>query len=210
MGNEQSSPKGGGGNGWEEFAGCCQNRKNPSDSRMQRTAVSGPLPTTTASSGVVSSWDQAAPAPGSDNPKVKLPLPPPAKERTKLGSSAPSDASSSNIASHLKLMKNEPSSPQNVPPPGPASDKVGIGAYFHKSSEDPDYLCVKSLIDGPAKRCGKIRTGDCIVSIDGKDVHGRRLAELADHLLGPRGSDVTLKFKNSGGESYEVTIKRGT
>ena len=59
---------------------------------------------------------------------------------------------------------------------GPVADKVGIGAYFHKSADDPDYLCIKSMVDGPAKRCGKIQVGDCIVSVDGKIVSGQRLA----------------------------------
>ena len=63
-----------------------------------------------------------------------------------------------------------------IPSPGPVADKVGIGAYFHKSADNPDYLCIKSMVDGPAKRCGKIQVGDCIVSVDGKLVSGQRLA----------------------------------
>ena len=63
-----------------------------------------------------------------------------------------------------------------IPSSGPVADKVGIGAYFHKSADNPDYLCIKSMVDGPAKRCGKIQVGDCIVSVDGKLVSGQRLA----------------------------------
>mmetsp|Transcript_15598 Transcript_15598/g.24255 ORF Transcript_15598/g.24255 Transcript_15598/m.24255 type:complete len:150 (+) Transcript_15598:153-602(+) len=91
------------------------------------------------------------------------------------------------------------------------SDKVGIGAYFQKSKTDPSGLSVKSLLSGsPAQTCNRIKVGDIIMSVDGMEVYGKKLAELAEVLLGPPGSPVTLKFKESkSGEVYDVTIQRG-
>ncbi|EKX49042.1 hypothetical protein GUITHDRAFT_136227 [Guillardia theta CCMP2712] len=92
-------------------------------------------------------------------------------------------------------------------------EKVGIGAYFQKSPDEPGCLAVKSLVDGPAKKCGKIKTGDIIVAVDGYNVYGKKLAELAEHLLGPKGTEVSLTFKSKSqstlDQEYTVKLVRG-
>mmetsp|Transcript_47062 Transcript_47062/g.73646 ORF Transcript_47062/g.73646 Transcript_47062/m.73646 type:complete len:154 (+) Transcript_47062:77-538(+) len=95
----------------------------------------------------------------------------------------------------------------------PNPEKVGIGAYFQKSADEPGALAVKSLVEGPAKKDGRIKMGDIIVSVNDIDVYSKRLAELAEHLLGPKGSDVRLTFKSKNNpnfdELYTVTLTRG-
>eukprot|EP00961_Rhodomonas_salina_P075802 1017174-Rhodomonas_salina.4 len=87
----------------------------------------------------------------------------------------------------------------------------GIGAYFQKSNADPQGLAVKSLLaNSPAQNSGKIKVGDIILSVDGQNVYGKKLAELAEVLLGPPGSEVTLEFKNEkSSNKYSVKMVRG-
>mmetsp|Transcript_56216 Transcript_56216/g.114963 ORF Transcript_56216/g.114963 Transcript_56216/m.114963 type:complete len:149 (-) Transcript_56216:326-772(-) len=91
------------------------------------------------------------------------------------------------------------------------AEKVGIGAYFQKSQADPGGLAVKSLLaNSPAQQCGKITVGDIILSVNGENVYGKKLAELAEVLLGPPGSEVTLVFKREASdEKYDVKMTRG-
>mmetsp|Transcript_39009 Transcript_39009/g.123004 ORF Transcript_39009/g.123004 Transcript_39009/m.123004 type:complete len:141 (+) Transcript_39009:44-466(+) len=91
------------------------------------------------------------------------------------------------------------------------ADRVGIGAYFQKCSTDPGALQVKSLLtSSPAHKCGKIQVGDIILKVDGENVYGKKLAELAEVLLGPTGSKVELEFKSKNtGNTYEVLLLRG-
>mmetsp|Transcript_55293 Transcript_55293/g.135406 ORF Transcript_55293/g.135406 Transcript_55293/m.135406 type:complete len:103 (-) Transcript_55293:395-703(-) len=90
-------------------------------------------------------------------------------------------------------------------------EKVGIGAYFQRASTDPSGLAVKSLLKGsPAFRNGGISVGDVIMSVDGETVYGKKLAALAEVLLGPPGSTVKLEFRSErGGGTYEVALERG-
>lgn len=75
---------------------------------------------------------------------------------------------------------------------------VGIGAYFCPLQLNSHLMVVKSLLPGsPAKRCGKILAGDAIVSINGTDTRGKRLPELAIHMLGAPGTPLDLVFFHS-------------
>mmetsp|Transcript_49329 Transcript_49329/g.77065 ORF Transcript_49329/g.77065 Transcript_49329/m.77065 type:complete len:153 (-) Transcript_49329:826-1284(-) len=98
-----------------------------------------------------------------------------------------------------------------APENGTKAEKVGIGAYFQKSKSDPNGLAVKSLLTGsPAQKCDKIFVGDIILEVDGGNVYGKKLAELAEVLLGPPGSKVKLLFRSeSTGDKYTVVLERG-
>ncbi len=61
--------------------------------------------------------------------------------------------------------------------------------------------------DGPAFKAG-FMVGDIIVSIDGEDVTGANLSEIADKLRGEPGSKVNVKVYRNGGERAEFTIQR--
>lgn len=91
------------------------------------------------------------------------------------------------------------------------AEKVGIGAYFQRAATDAGGLSVKSLLPGsPAQKCGKIKVGDIILKVDGDNVHGKKLAELAEVLLGPTRSQVSLEFKcGKTQKDYTVVLERG-
>eukprot|EP00277_Geminigera_cryophila_P017955 CAMPEP_0179447362 /NCGR_PEP_ID=MMETSP0799-20121207/31224_1 /TAXON_ID=46947 /ORGANISM="Geminigera cryophila, Strain CCMP2564" /LENGTH=144 /DNA_ID=CAMNT_0021238161 /DNA_START=66 /DNA_END=500 /DNA_ORIENTATION=+ len=91
------------------------------------------------------------------------------------------------------------------------AEKVGIGAYFQRASADTGGLSVKSLLPGsPAQKCGKIKVGDIVLKVDGDNVFGKKLAELAEVLLGPTGSKVTLEFRDGNTQKdYSVVLERG-
>ncbi|EKX40314.1 hypothetical protein GUITHDRAFT_113554 [Guillardia theta CCMP2712] len=76
-------------------------------------------------------------------------------------------------------------------------EKVGIGAYFKRGMDnDVEVLEIKTFLKGsPADVCNDISVGDIIVAVEGKSVEGISLAELAERLLGPPGSQVTCSFK---------------
>jgi len=91
------------------------------------------------------------------------------------------------------------------------AEKVGIGAYFQRAATDSEGLSVKSLLPGsPAQKCGKIKVGDIVLKVDGDNVYGKKLAELAEVLLGPTGSKVTLEFRDGNNQkNYTVILERG-
>ncbi len=71
----------------------------------------------------------------------------------------------------------------------------GIGVEVELSNEE---LVVLSPIDGsPAARAG-IRSGDVIVSVDGKDPSTEALDKLVKHLRGPAGSHVKVGIRRRG------------
>jgi len=107
--------------------------------------------------------------------------------------------------------RDDAHSAATTPPNGSSPEKVGIGAYFQRSAIDTNGLAVKSLLKGsPAERCGKIAVGDIVLEVNGDNVYGKKLAELAQVLLGPPGSSVQMTFKSIGGGSeYTVKLDRG-
>mmetsp|Transcript_17878 Transcript_17878/g.49531 ORF Transcript_17878/g.49531 Transcript_17878/m.49531 type:complete len:192 (+) Transcript_17878:230-805(+) len=82
--------------------------------------------------------------------------------------------------------------------------KVGIGVYFQRSKEDDGALVVKSILKGsPSQLSNKVFVGDVILAVNGESVYGKSLAELAEKLLGPAGTQVECTFQN--GVTKEVT-----
>jgi hypothetical protein len=52
---------------------------------------------------------------------------------------------------------------------------------------------VESLVPGSgAEQCGEIFTGDELLTVDGVDVNGRQVADLAPIFMGPQGSTSIL------------------
>lgn len=72
-----------------------------------------------------------------------------------------------------------------------AGKVVGVGIVFDESSLDR--LRVESLVPGSgAARCGEILPGDVLLTVDGIDVAGRKVSDLAPMFAGPAGSTVIL------------------
>uniref|UniRef100_A0A6T8JNH4 PDZ domain-containing protein n=1 Tax=Hemiselmis andersenii TaxID=464988 RepID=A0A6T8JNH4_HEMAN len=117
--------------------------------------------------------------------------------------------SAENNARHLA--QDDAHSAATTPSNGAAAEKVGIGAYFQRSTSDSNGLAVKSLLKGsPAQRNGRIAVGDVVLSVNGDKVYGKKLADLAGVLLGPTGSKVSMTFRSSTTqEEYTVELERG-
>ncbi|KXK26633.1 MAG: Carboxy-terminal processing protease CtpB precursor [candidate division WS6 bacterium OLB20] len=82
----------------------------------------------------------------------------------------------------------------------------GIGTTLRQEGE---FTVVESPIDGsPAQKAG-LQPGDLILEVDGTDVQGKTVYEVAASIRGEAGSDVVLAlFRPENSERYEVTITR--
>jgi carboxyl-terminal processing protease len=81
----------------------------------------------------------------------------------------------------------------------------GIGAWVDTRG---DYLTIINPMPGsPAEKAG-LRTGDKIISIDGKDMTGVDGELVRQQVLGPAGSIVKLTIAREGVEPFDVDIAR--
>ena len=87
---------------------------------------------------------------------------------------------------------------------------VGIGVNITSLSGK---IVVVSTVEGtPAQKSG-IQSGDILHKIDGKDVHGKSISEIAQLIRGEAGTSVTLQFLRDGNKltktllREEITIK---
>ncbi len=81
----------------------------------------------------------------------------------------------------------------------------GIGAYVDTTG---DYLKVISPIAGSPAEQAKLRSGDLVIAIDGKDMTGidPEVARLS--VLGPAGTKVVLTIQRGEEEPFDVEITR--
>jgi carboxyl-terminal processing protease len=89
------------------------------------------------------------------------------------------------------------------------SEYFGIGATIGDLTEgDQVNTYIRATFDGaPAHRAG-LRFGDQIVEVDGKSMRGKPYPEVRTHLLGPRGSKVSVTVKHADGRVETVQITR--
>ena len=80
----------------------------------------------------------------------------------------------------------------------------GIGVVL--AEKDGFLVVVSAIEDQPAAKAG-IKTGDLIVSVDGKDIKNQSFEEVAASIRGEAGTSVTLGIKEND-EIKSITIKR--
>ncbi len=88
----------------------------------------------------------------------------------------------------------------------PCSDQGGVGIQIaeHESGE----ISIMTLYPGPARNCGKMASGDVVLSVDGKDVKGKSADDVRALVMGPPGTPVTVAAVRPGGLKYVVTLIR--
>mmetsp|Transcript_11314 Transcript_11314/g.17800 ORF Transcript_11314/g.17800 Transcript_11314/m.17800 type:complete len:158 (+) Transcript_11314:2-475(+) len=88
----------------------------------------------------------------------------------------------------------------------PSVALTGVGIVFREDKTRGNGLFVVALAaGGPAQCSGKIRAGQKLLEIDGKDVSTKSAAEIAPIILGPAGTRVVLKLQ-SAQEHYPPEI----
>ncbi len=84
-------------------------------------------------------------------------------------------------------------------------DGVGIVVFTTQEGE----IVVSQVMEGqPAQKAG-ILAGDVIIGVDGEDIRGKHLSDVAAKIRGAVGTEVTLKvLRSSTGETLEMTMGR--
>lgn len=83
----------------------------------------------------------------------------------------------------------------------------GIGIEVYQTQEGD--VVIGSVLEGlPAEAAG-FRKGDIIIGVDGEDVRGKMLSEVAMRIRGKAGTDVTIRVLREGAkEPLEFTVTR--
>ena len=82
---------------------------------------------------------------------------------------------------------------------------IGIEAF---TTAEGEIMVSRVVEDNPAKLAG-MQEGDIIIGVDGEDVRGRRLADVAARIRGKDGTEVTIQvLRKSSGETQTYTVKR--
>jgi carboxyl-terminal processing protease len=84
----------------------------------------------------------------------------------------------------------------------------GVGVQI-QSDTDGSLKVVTPIEDSPAWRA-KIRAGDIITHVNGRNVKGISVNQAVKIITGPPNTDVTLTIRNPAGESRDVTLTRRT
>ncbi len=86
-------------------------------------------------------------------------------------------------------------------------DGIGIQVYMTQEGE----AVIGSVMEGkPAEEAGLL-AGDVIIGVDGENMEGKQLSDVAAKIRGEEGTEVTLTVRRTGeAEPLDATMKRVT
>lgn len=86
-------------------------------------------------------------------------------------------------------------------------DGVGVEVYMTQDGE----VVISRVMEGqPAEQAG-LQSGDVIIDVNGEDMRGKMLSDVASSIRGESGTEVTVKvLRKSTGETLEFTMKRSS
>lgn len=86
-------------------------------------------------------------------------------------------------------------------------DGVGIEVYTTQNGE----VVIGSVMAGQPAETAGLQAGDVITGVDGEDMQGRLLSDVAAKIRGEEGTEVTIQvLRRSTGETLEFTMERAT
>lgn len=88
---------------------------------------------------------------------------------------------------------------------GPSGKFEGIGATV--ASQNGQIVIVAPIEGTPAERAG-LKAGDAILEVDGESTEGWTQEKAVIKIRGPRGTNVKLKVRHSGGGEVTLDIDR--
>src|SRR5205814_344282 len=85
---------------------------------------------------------------------------------------------------------------------------AGIGVLFSRPQNNQQPLIAEIFPNSPASTSG-LKRGDRIIGVDGQDVSGQSVADIASRIRGQAGTQVTVKVQRlSSPQPLEFTVKR--
>lgn len=89
-----------------------------------------------------------------------------------------------------------------------SDDYTGVGLYITNDTSDNTVTVVSPLSDSPAEKAG-IVSGDKIIAVNGEQVYGENLDEVAEKMKGKADTEVTLTvLKKADSSKKDITLKR--
>ena len=82
----------------------------------------------------------------------------------------------------------------------------GVGIELSQL-ENGDIQVVSPIPDSPAHKAG-VQAGDIILSVNGIDIKGKKIADVQAIIKGPLGSAVKLNVRHSDGKEIELNMTR--
>src|SRR5262249_21760016 len=85
---------------------------------------------------------------------------------------------------------------------------VGIGVLLSRPQDDQPPLIAEIFPNSPAFGSG-LKRGDRVIAVDGADMTGKSVGDIATLIRGPRGTDVKVQVRRlSSPEPLEFTMRR--
>jgi carboxyl-terminal processing protease len=88
-----------------------------------------------------------------------------------------------------------------------SGELTGVGMRLEEDEKTKAITVVEPMENSPALK-GGIQAGDTILLIDGKATKGMTVADAAQIIRGPEGTEVTLRIARQGKSEFDITLTR--